>query len=75
MGKRLYRILQKDILSKINSLKDIELNVILSNNTTYLGYIVDSGQDYIRLKDTRNKILQFSISEIVEIIYDKEAAY
>jgi hypothetical protein len=75
MGKRLYRIFEKDIPSKVSILRNSEINVVLKNKKTYFGILMDSKADALILKDPRMGIHQFPFSEISEIVYDGEAAY
>jgi hypothetical protein len=75
MGKRLFRIFQKDISSRLTSLTGIELNLIMKNNSTFHGIINDVKDNQINFKDLRNQKHLLRVEDIIEIVYDKESAY
>ncbi len=75
MGKRLVRIFNKDISAKISTIIDKEVNLVLKNNTTLHGIITNSENNIFKIKDMLNKKHVVTLDDIVEIIYDREAAY
>lgn len=75
MGKRLIRIFQKDIPSRINSLINMDINLVLKNNTTIRGVLKKAEHTTFLLEGGRHEIHTVSLDEIVELIYDKESAF
>lgn len=75
MGKRLFRIFAKEIPSKIHTLTGTELNLVLQNKKTYHGRILNTEGGEVVLQDFLHGMLRFRISDITEVVYDKESAF
>jgi hypothetical protein len=75
MGKRLVRIFNKDITANFNTIIDKEVNVIMKNNSTLHGIITKSENNIFKIKDMLNNKHEVTLDDIVEIIYDREAAF
>ncbi|HXA00586.1 MAG TPA: hypothetical protein VNW99_01280 [Cytophagaceae bacterium] len=75
MGKRLIRIYDKDIPALANTLIGLEINIILRNKSTCHGLLISADKEGTELKDMRNHKHYFKFSDMMEIVYDKVAAY
>jgi small nuclear ribonucleoprotein (snRNP)-like protein len=75
MGKRLIRIFQKDIPARINTLLNLEINLVLRNNKTIHGVLKKVDNDLLTMDGVMHEKHTVKVEEITEIIYDKEAAY
>ena len=75
MGKRLIRIFDSEITEKIQSLVDIEINLILKNDVTLHGKITQADKLNIQFKDSIRRIHKIKLTEIAEIVLEKEADY
>lgn len=75
MGKRLIRIFQNDIPAKINTLLNVEINLVLRNNKTIHGVLKKIDKDLLTLDGVMHEKHSVKVEEITEIIYDKEASY
>lgn len=71
MSVYLHRVNQKDIVNQKDSILDIELDIILLDNSVFHGIIKKiKGDKIIALNMIRNKFT-FSIQDISEIVYAK----
>jgi len=43
---------------------DRKIKIILKNNFTYVGKVLSSGEDFVKIKDKYQKIVFISINEI-----------
>jgi len=75
MGKRLIRILGKDIPTRVKELISIELNVVLKNKATIHGVLTKLENNSIIIKDMRLRDHQINLSDVEELVFDREAAY
>ena len=75
MGKRLFRIFPNKIPSRIKDLINQEVNLVLKNNTTCHGILKKAEGDFCVLKDMLAADHKIKIQDIIEIIYDREAAF
>lgn len=75
MGKRLVRIFSKEISSHIPSLLNTDLHLVLKNNTTLYGVLKSFENNVLKVEGGLREKHQVKLEEVVEIIYDKEAAY
>ena len=75
MGKRLIKIYDKDIPALSKTLTGLEINVVLHNKSTCHGLLLSADKEGIELKDMRSNRHYFKFPEIMEIVYDKVAAY
>jgi small nuclear ribonucleoprotein (snRNP)-like protein len=75
MGKRLVRIFQGDIPAKINTLINIEINVVLRNNKTIHGVLKQVDKNLLTIDGIMHEKHTIKLEDITEIVYDKEAAY
>lgn len=71
MGKRLVRIFEAEIPSQIPSLLNLELNLILKNNLTLHGKIIQLKNTEILFQDMLYKKHKIMVSSVSEIIFDK----
>jgi len=72
MSKRLVRLDSKIIFSKLGHITGLEINTVLQNGHTYFGKIKSVTSDFITLSDARSHLHKIAISDIYEVIYDKE---
>lgn len=75
MGKRLIRIFQKDIPSRIPALINHELDLVLKNNTTVHGLLRKFENNHLLLEGRLREKHSIPLQEVIEVVYDKEAAY
>ena len=75
MGKRQTRIFSKDLVNKYSSIAGLEVNIVLRNKTVLHGRPVQIEQQTLIIKDLRSKTHKLQLSEIEEIIIDKETIY
>lgn len=75
MGKRLYRIFEKDLPLQINALCGTTINVVLKNKKTVHGILVSAGKTEIVVMDPRHDKHSIKLEDISEVVYDKEAAF
>ncbi len=71
MGKRIYRYFQNEILEKISKIIDNQALIILKNNQTIIGKIIEIGNQTIVISNRHSKLKQIFISDIQEIEIDK----
>ena len=75
MGKRQVRIFQKDLEKHLPELLlQPAVQVVLRNNVVITG-LLSGDEELLILKDFRFGKHEFGIEEVIEIIYDVEAAY
>ena len=75
MGKRQFRIFQKDILSNRDQLLRLDVHVILWTNIVLQGIVTELMDGQLTLQNHRLHQQTIDLTEIEEIVYDKEAAY
>lgn len=75
MGKRLIRIFQKEIPSQVNALLNLELHLVLKNNTTIHGLLKKIENNILTVEGGLHEKHAVKLDEILEIVYDKEAAF
>ncbi|MCU0447462.1 MAG: hypothetical protein MUE85_21400 [Microscillaceae bacterium] len=75
MGKRQIRVFERELSEKIPSLLNIELNIVLKNDTTLRGKIIKHQNQKILFKDTILRLHSLKIIDIAEIIWDKTSDY
>ena len=75
MGKRLVRIFGKDIPARVKELISIELNVVLKNKSTLHGTLTRLENNYLTIRDMRRRDHQLNLSDVEELVFDREAAY
>ncbi len=75
MGKRLLRIFQKDISSRLNQLLKKEVNIVFMSKVTLHGVIIKSEQEVLFVNDMLHRKHEFRINTIAEIHLDQEAPF
>ncbi len=75
MGKRQIRIFSDQIPEKITSLLDVEINMILKNDVTLHGKILESQAKQILFRDSIRRKHRIKLEEIAEIIVDQPSQY
>jgi ribosome maturation factor RimP len=75
MGKRLIRIYHKDIQAQSGKLIRMKINLVLQNQSTFHGMLIGIDNEGLNLNDMLNRKHHVKFSDIVEIVYDKVAAY
>ncbi len=75
MGKRQFRIFRKDIFAKKADLQGQEGHVIMENHVVIHGRIIEISANYLALQDPRLHIHNLELSQITEVVYDKETEY
>ncbi len=75
MGKRQVRIAAKDLTTKINDLIGLEINIVTRSARPLFGVLKKVDKDKLIIKNLRLHTITCPIDDVLEIIYDKEAAY
>ena len=75
MGKRQYRVAQKDLLNKAAELLGQKVQVILANNRVFSGLVQQVTATEVVLKDARFNLHRLSPNDVREVVYDKETLY
>lgn len=75
MGKRQTRIFSKDLVNKFSSFAGLEVNIVLKNKTVLHGKPLQIDQQALIINNLRSKKHKLLLSEIEEIIVDKETMY
>jgi hypothetical protein len=75
MGKRQTRIFRADLAKHLAMLPGREANVLLTNQTTLHGYIEKIEGKVLLLKDLRRRSHPLRLTEIEEIMLDRETAH
>jgi hypothetical protein len=75
MGKRQFRILQKDLLPKQAEMVGRQGHVILADHVVHSGLILGISASHLILENSRSGKLQFSMAAILEVVYDQETEY
>jgi hypothetical protein len=75
VGKRQTRIFRADLPKHLDTLPGKEANVLLTNQTTLHGYIEKIEGDTLLLKDLRRTSHRLKLTDIEEIMLDRETAY
>lgn len=72
MSKRLVRLNPDAVFSELGNVTGLEVNAVLRNGLTYFGKIKSVTSDYLVLSDARSHLHKIAISDLYEIIYDRE---
>lgn len=75
MGKRQKRIFAEELNAHLPKILAKELNIILKNDVTLHGKIIDEQGDKLRFSDMLHKKYFLQKAEIAEIIIDEESLY
>ncbi|PSR56683.1 hypothetical protein AHMF7605_25895 [Adhaeribacter arboris] len=75
MGKRQFRIGQKDLLNKSDDLLGRKIQVILNNNRVLSGSLEVLSASELLLKDARFNLHRISPNDVREVVYDQETLY
>lgn len=75
MGKRQVRLSSEHLATKLPSLLNQELNMILKNDVTLHGKILRIQSDMVIFKDSILRKHQIPFHSIAEIIIDKQSNY
>jgi hypothetical protein len=75
MGKRQIRIYEAELPEKLPDLLNIELNLVLKNDVTLHGKIIQVQNQKIQFKDSILRLHWLKMMEIAEIILDKTTEY
>lgn len=71
MSVQLYRINRSDILKKKDFIMDIELDIVLLNNSVFHGIIKEINPDQIIIQNMMRNNYTFLMEDIFEIVYSK----
>ncbi len=71
MSVQLYRINRSDILKKKDFIMDIELDIVLLNNSVFHGIIKEINPDQITIQNMMRNNYTFLMEDIFEIVYSK----
>lgn len=71
MSKRLFRLQPKQILASNIDFEGQPVTLVLKNGTTFLGNIIKTDGNIISFELKFGKKIDFDLSAIAEIIYDK----
>ena len=75
MGRRQTRIFQRDILPQAASLPGKEANIVLTNQATLHGVVLEISGDNLIIRDMRLKKHTVSLAHIHEITLDYMAEW
>ena len=75
MGKRQTRIFSKNLIKSFPSIAGLEANIVLRNKTVFHGKLFQINEQNLFIKDLRLKQHKLLLSEIEEIVVDKETLY
>lgn len=75
MGKRQYRYYQHELEKYLPELLGKNVSVVKKNSTVVYGSVIGTEASYIFLKDMLRKIFKIAISEIEEIVFDRESNF
>lgn len=75
MGKRQFRIGQKDLIQKASELEGQKAQVILHNNLVFTGLIQKITSSEVLVKDARFNLHRISAHDVLEVVYDQETLY
>lgn len=75
MGKRQFRIGQKDLMAKADELLGQKVQVILEGNRVLTGLLQVLSSSELLLKDARFNLHRISPNDVWEVVYDRETLY
>ncbi len=75
MGKRQFRISQKDLMSKASDLQGQKVQVILEENRVITGVVQDLSDAELLIQDARFNLHRISPDHVREVVYDRETLY
>ena len=75
MGKRQYRVAQKDLVSKAAELQGQKVQVIMENNRVFSGLVHWVSVTELVVEDARFNLHRLSPDDVREVVYDKETLY
>jgi hypothetical protein len=75
MGKRQFRILQKDLLPKQAEMVGRKGHVILADHVVHNGLILGISASHLTLENSRSGQHQLNMATILEVVYDQETEY
>lgn len=75
MGKRQFRIGQKDLIAKAGELEGQKAQVILNNNRVLTGLLQKITPSEVLLKDGRFNLHRIAPDDVLEVMYDRETLY
>ncbi len=75
MGKRQFRVSQKDLVSKAGDLQGQKVQVILEGNRVITGAIQDLSATELLVQDARFNLHRISPAHVREVVYDRETLY
>ncbi|QNF32380.1 hypothetical protein HUW51_06410 [Adhaeribacter swui] len=75
MGKRQFRVSQKDLISKAGDLQGQKVQVILEENRVITGVIQDLSATELLVQDARFNLHRISPDHVREVVYDQETLY
>ena len=76
MGKRQFRIFNADLQNRqAELLNQSEIQVILQNGKVLLGKITAFSPEILTLTDKRFHNHQLAVTEVAEVVFEKESLY
>jgi hypothetical protein len=75
MGKRQIRIFRKDIVLKKTEIVGREGHVILTDHVVFNGKILEITDRQLILQDLRLNKHVLDLTQLVEVVYDKETVF
>ena len=75
MGKRQFRIGQKELVQKASELEGQKAQVILNNNRVLTGLLLKVTASEVLVKDGRFNLHRISQTDVLEVVYDLETQY
>lgn len=75
MGKRLIRLLAKELLQQLPNHIGQELNIVLRDKTTMHGVLKKVNENLLELQDLLQRKHLVKVEEVEEVILDKEASF
>ncbi len=75
MGKRQLRIFRTDLANHQANLPGREANILLTNQTTLHRYILKLDENWLFIRDLRRKEHKISLTEVEEIMLDRETKF
>jgi hypothetical protein len=75
VGKRQHRYYENDLEKYLPELQGKQVSVIKKNSTVVYGSVTRAETSHIILKDMLRKNLKIAISEIEEIVFDRESNF
>ena len=72
MGKRQFRVFQKDLAQKGPEITGRDVHIILSDNRVFHGTLNEFSDVSLCIIDYRQRLHTFGLGEIQELVYDLE---